>query len=233
MIIESITLNDHIKPVVHPDSFGELQQAWRLLEFTHEQPTIVVVGGAGGMDEASVAKVQTFFEKHLIPFAVKKNAAIIDGGTDSGVMAAIGRARNLTRCDFPLIGVLARDIDMIGIMLEPHHTHFIFCPGSNWGDESEWVAASASALSGSQPTVAILINGGQIAWEDVRLNIKYDRPVLIAEGSGRTADVIATTSTGKILDRQALSLLRTGKVHIANFFKEPERFIEELNDLMK
>jgi hypothetical protein len=65
------------------------------------------------------------------------------------------------------------------------------------------------------------------------LNIKYDRPILIAEGSGRTADVIATTSTGKILDRQALSLLRTGKVHIANFFKEPERFIEELSDLMK
>jgi len=233
MKLESITLDDHLKPAVYPDSFDELQEAWRLLGLTHEQPTIVIVGGAGGMSEDDVARVQMFFEKHLIPFARNKNAAIIEGGTDSGVMAAIGRARNLTGGDFPLIGVLARDIDMIGIMLEPHHTHFIFCPGSNWGDESEWIAAAASALSGSQPTIAILINGGQIAWEDARLNIKYGRPVLIAEGSGRTADVIATTSTGKILDRQAISLLRTGKVHVANFFKEPERFIEKLNDFMK
>jgi hypothetical protein len=233
MKLESITLNDQSKPVVHPDSLNELKEAWQLLGFANEQPAIVIVGGAGGMTEEGVARAQAFFENHLIPFAVKKNAVIIEGGTDSGVMAAIGRARNLTGANFPLVGVLARDIDMIGIMLEPHHTHFIFCPGSNWGDESEWIAASASALSGSQPTIAILINGGQIAWEDARLNIEYGRPVLIAEGSGRTADVIATTSTGKILDRQALSLLRTGKVHIANFFKEPERFIEKLSDLMK
>jgi len=233
MIRKSITLNDHIKPVVHPDSLDELREAWKLLGFAHEQPVIVIVGGAGGMDEEGVARVQSFFEKHLIPFALKKNAAIIEGGTDSGVMAAIGRARSLTGGNFPLVGVLARDVEMIMTMLEPHHTHFIFCPGSNWGDESEWIAAAASALSGSHPSIAIMINGGQIAWEDARLNIEYGRPVLIAEGSGRTADVIATTSTGKMLDRQALSLLRTGKIHIANFFKEPEGFIEKLNDLMK
>ena len=233
MRLASITLNDHIKPVVHPDSFDELQEAWQLLGFIHEQPVIVIVGGAGGMSKDDVAQVQMFFEKHLIPFAQNKNAAIIEGGTDSGVMAAIGRARNLTGGSFPLVGVLARDIDMVGTMLEPHHTHFIFCPGNKWGDESEWIAAAASALSGSQPTTAIMINGGRITWEDARLNIQYNRPVLIAEGSGRTADVIATTSVGRAFDPQAVSLLRTGKVHIANFFKEPERFIEKLNNLMK
>jgi hypothetical protein len=233
MKLESITLNDQSKPVVHPDSLNELKEAWQLLGFTREQSAIVIVGGAGGMSEDDVARVQMFFEKYLIPFAQDKNAVIIEGGTDSGVMAAIGRARNLTESRFPLVGVVAHDIDMIETMLEPHHTHFIFCPGNNWGDESEWIAAAASALAGSRPTIAILINGGRITWDDARLNIEYGRPVLIAEGSGRTADVIATTSTGKILDRQALSLLRTGKVHIANFFKEPERFIEKLNDLMK
>lgn len=233
MKLESITVNDHIKPVVHPDSFDELHEAWQLLGFTHEQSVIVIVGGAGGMSEDDVARVQMFFEKYLIPFARSKNAAIIEGGTDSGVMAAIGRARELTGGNFPLVGVLARDVDTIRTMLEPHHTHFIFCPGKNWGDESEWIAAAASALSGSQPTIAIMINGGQITWEDARLNINYGRPVLIAEGSGRTADIIATTSTGHAFDSKAISLLRTGKVHIANFFKEPEHFIEKLNDLMK
>jgi len=229
----SIPLKDDPKPVVHPDSFDELKESWRLLGFTHEQATIVIVGGAGGMSAEDVAKVQTFFETHLIPFAMSKNAAIIEGGTDSGVMAAIGRARELTKSNFPLVGVLARDVENIETMLEPHHTHFIFCPGSNWGDESEWIAAAANALSGSQPTVAILINGGQITWDDARVNIKYGRSVVIAEGSGRAADVIATTSTGHAFDPNAIKLLRTGKVHVSNFFKEPEHFIQKLNDLMK
>lgn len=233
MRLTSISLNSEIKPIVHPDSLHELQEAWRLLGLTRQQPAIVIVGGAGGMSAEDIARVQVFFEKHLVPFARKKNAAIIEGGTDSGVMAAIGRARRLAGGNFPLVGVLARDIEMISTMLEPHHTHFIFCPGDSWGAESEWIAAAASALSGSQPSVAIVINGGNITWDDARLNIEYGRSVLIAEGSGRTADVIATTSTGIAFDKKAMSLIRTGKVHVANFFKEPDRFIEKLNDLMK
>ena len=55
---------------------------------------------------------------------------------------------------------------------------------------------------------------------------------MIAEGTGRTADVIATTSTGKLFDRQAIALLRTGKVFVSNFFTEPEIFIERMEDLM-
>lgn len=233
MKIEPITLNDHTKPSVYPNKFDELQDVWRMLGFSQQQPTIVIVGGAGGMSADDIAKVQWFFENHLIPFAVLKKAAIIDGGTSSGVMAAIGTARRLSGANLPLIGVIARGIDKIETMLEPNHTHFIFCPGDNWGDESEWIAAAASILSDAQPTIAIMINGGQITWKDAQLNIKYGRPVVIAEGSGRTADVIAHTSTGHAFDPNAIALLRTGKVHIANFFKAPERFIEKMNDLMK
>jgi hypothetical protein len=233
MKIETITLNGDNKLTVSPDSMAELKEAWRLLGFTGERSAIVIVGGAGGMSEEDIAKVQIFFQKHLIPFAQKKNAVIIDGGTDSGVMGAIGRARYLTGADVPLIGVIARDVEGIMSMLEPRHTHFIFCPGSNWGDESEWIAAATSALAGSIPTIGIVINGGQITWNDVGLNIHYGRPVLIAEGSGRTADIIALTSTGHAFDSKAIVLIRTGKVHIANFFKEPEHFIEKMNSLMK
>ena len=229
----AITLNGESKPVVQPNKLAELWQACQLLGLTGERPMIVIVGGAGGMSDEDKARVERFFEEHLVPFAIHKNAAVIDGGTDSGVMRSIGRARQRVDGHFPLVGVVAREIEKIESMLELHHTHFILCPGSKWGDESEWIAAAASALAGRQPTVAILINGGKITWEDARLNIHYGRPVLIAEGSGRAADVIATTSTGKAFDRQAIALLRTGKVHIGNFFKEPERFIDKMNDLMK
>ena len=233
MKLDSVTIQNHSKPVVLPDVFTDLQEAWRLLGFVKEQPTIVLVGGAGGMSGDDVGKVQEFFEKELIPFAREKNAAILDGGTDNGVMAAMGRALAVHHVDIPLVGVVARGIETIDALLEPHHSHFIFCPGSNWGDESEWIAAAASALSNAQPTAASLINGGQITWEDARNNIQYGRPVIVAEGSGRTADVIADTSTGIVFDAKALALIRTGKIHVANFFNQPERFMEKLKDLMK
>ena len=229
----TITLNGNLKPIIQPDSFDELPKAWQLLGFDREQSVIVIVGGAGGMPDEDVTRVQMFFEKYLVPFAAKKKAVVIDGGTSSGVMAAMGLALKSTRADLPLIGVVARDIENIETMLEPNHTHFILCPGNDWGHESEWIAAAASALSASQPSVTIMINGGKIAWKDARLNIKYGRPVLVAEGSGRTADVIATTSTGHAFDLDAIAILRTGKAHVANFFKKHEHFIEKLNDLMK
>ena len=81
--------------------------------------------------------------------------------------------------------------------------------------------------------MAVLINGGQITWEDARNNVHYGRSVLIAEGSGRTADVIATTKLGLGADSKALALIRTGKVHVANFFKDPEHFIRKMDELMK
>lgn len=233
MKLTPIVQSKERKPVVRPDTRDELPEAWRLLGFTREQPVLVILGGAGGMSNDDITKVHLFFEKYLVPFVQRRKAVVVEGGTDSGVMAAIGQARKSARADFPLIGIVARDIEAIETMLEPNHTHFIFCPGKNWGDESEWIAAAASALSGSQPSVAILINGGKITWDDARLNIEYNRPVLIAEGSGRAADVIATTSTGHAFDLQAISLLRSGKVHVANFFKKPESFIEKLDGLMK
>jgi hypothetical protein len=233
MELDSIPLDGQSKPVVRPGSLDELRRAWQLLGFDREQPAIVIVGGAGGMTENNILNVQRFFERYLVPFAAKRNAAIIDGGTNSGVMAAIGRARQLARNDFPLVGVVARDIENIASMLEPNHSHFILCPGDQWGVESEWIAAAASALCGSLSSIAILINGGMIAWEDARLNLHYGRPIVVAEESGRTADLIATTSSKISFEPKALALLRTGKVHVANFFKDPGGFIEKLNDLMR
>lgn len=233
MELGSIPLKEQNKPVVRPESLDELRHAWQVLGFDQDRPAIVIVGGAGGMTDEDIVKTQLFFEKYLIRFVRKNNAAIIDGGTSSGVMAAMGRARELTGDDFPLVGVAARGIEDIESMLEPNHSHFILCPGNQWGVESEWIAAAASALCGTLPSIAILINGGMIAWDDARLNIDYGRPVLVAEGSGRTADVIATTRTRRAFDPKAVALLRTGKVHVANFFKEPREFVEKLNDLMR
>ena len=233
MKLEMLSVNESAKAAIRPDVFDDLAEGLNLLGFPDKHPAIVIVGGAGGMSEDDIEKVQAFFETRLIPFATSKNAVIIDGGTDSGVMAAAGRAVKNSGNAIPLIGVAAREVEMIETFFEQNHSHFILCPGSHWGDEAEWIAATASAISGSLSRVAIMINGGQIAWEDARLNIEYGSPVLIAEGSGRTADVIAETSIGMKFEPKALALIRTGKIHVVNFFKEPDGFIRKMDELMK
>lgn len=232
MRFDTITLTGNIRPIVHLDNLNEIKGAWRELGFTQPRPTIVIIGGAGGMSDEDFGKVKEFFKNHLLPFAKQKGAVIIDGGTDSGVMAAIGYALKTLNSKVPAVGVYAQGVEGIAGMLEPSHTHFITCPGSNWGDESEYLAAAATELSAGEPTLAVLINGGQITWNDARLNIQYGRSVLIAEGTGRAADAIATTQAGHDFDSKAIALIRTGKVHIGNFFKDPEGFIRKMDDLL-
>lgn len=232
MRFDTITLAENVRPIIHLDDLNEIKGAWREFGFTQPRPTIVIIGGAGGMSDEDFGKVKEFFKNHLLPFAKQKGAVIIDGGTDSGVMAAVGYALKSLASKVPAVGVYARDVEGIAGMLEPSHTHFITCPGSNWGDESEYLAASATELSVGEPTVAVLINGGQITWNDARLNIQYGRSVLIAEGTGRAADAIATTQAGHDFDSKAIALIRTGKVHIGNFFKDPEGFIRKMDDLL-
>ncbi len=225
-------LNGENKPVVYPENLAELALLGEALGLPVPSPVVTITGGAGGMSDEEIEKTQAFFEQYLVPFIRERNALVIEGGTDAGVIRAIGLAFHQAEIDLPLIGVASRDIAEIQANLEVHQTHFILCPGSDWGDEVEWIAASASALAGSRPSVNLLFNGGKIAWNDAACSIKYGRPILIAEGSGRTADVIARTNRWRALDFRAIQLLRTGMVHIANPYKEPEKFMEKLRTLL-
>jgi hypothetical protein len=52
-----------------------------------------------------------------------------------------------------------------------------------------------------------LANGGEITWLDAQQNIQADRPVIVVEGSGRTADILAHALDGDIMDARAQELL--------------------------
>ena len=233
MELKTLKLNGQSKLAAALDQFAELPAVWEAFGLASQRPVVVIVGGAGGMSDEDIQSVQTLFAQHLIPFVQEQQAVTIEGGTDAGVMRAIGRAYHQTGTTLPLISVAARGIEGVVDMLETHHTHFILCPGTEWGDESEWIAAAASALAGSAPSATLLFNGGQIAWRDADFSVKYKRPVLVADGSGRTADTLARTSQLKALDLRAVRLLRSGLIHIANPFKHPEVFMDKLRKLMK
>lgn len=173
-----------------------------------EQPVLVLVGGAGGMDERSLQQVEAVLREALLPAVAEHSAVVVDGGTDSGVMRAVGRARLVMGGDFPLVGVAAHGT--IGVStgpngsppaggaaaLEGHHTHVVLVPGESWGDESPWLANIADVVAGSQPSVTVLVNGGEISYADVAHSLAKGRRVVVLAGTGRTADAIAAAWAG-------------------------------------
>ena len=68
----------------------------------------MLVGGAGTMGEKEFETVAQVLRDEVVPVAERRDAVVIDGGTDSGVMQLIGRARSTLGGRFPLIGVAAR-----------------------------------------------------------------------------------------------------------------------------
>ena len=61
--------------------------------------------------------------------------------------------------------------------LEPHYSHFILVPGSQFGDESAWIVDTATLSKGNR-SVTILINGGEISRKDIELSLEHSRPVI-------------------------------------------------------
>lgn len=164
-------------------------------------PVLVLVGGAAGLPQIEEAALIDLFREHVIPAVADAGATVVDGGTDAGIMRAMGLARALSDAEFPLVGVAAEGTVSLpedGVDeaepragVDAHHSHVVLVPGREWGDESPWLSAVADALASGKPSVTLLVNGGDIAYDDVRHSLAAERPVVVLAGSGRTADVIA------------------------------------------
>jgi hypothetical protein len=173
-----------------------------LQELRLQQPKalITIVGGAGGLSDADMERLRPLFEHALVPAAETLGATVLDGGTDAGVMRMMGQARGAASAGFPLIGVAVESTIVLpggkphrpdAAPLEPNHTHFVLVPGEDWGDESAWLDRIAGEAAKTAPTVTVLINGGEIARQDVKLCLAAGRPVIVVAGSGRAADQLA------------------------------------------
>src|SRR6185437_6865352 len=107
-----------------------------------DRPVIVLVGGADTMGEKEFETVAQVLRDEVVPVAERRDAVVIDGGTDSGVMQLIGRARSTLGGRFPLICVAAEGTVLVpvagtpspdAVKLEPNHTLFLLVPGTQWG----------------------------------------------------------------------------------------------------
>lgn len=208
-------------PAVRLTEGNELGAALDALGLSLPRPTVVVIGGAAGLEEGRMEGLRPVFGSGIAPAIQECGAVGLDGGTRFGVMRLLGEARAARRATFPLVGVVAAgpvklrreqafaDVEMV---LEPNHTGFVVVPGEHWGAEAPWIARTATVLAGTTGSVTVLINGGQIAYSDVQHSVEAGRPVLVVSGSGGAAEVFAAAVAGACTDERAAALVESGLI---------------------
>ncbi len=233
--------NEHIADVVQVDSPDKLPEALQKLGLQAARPTLVLVGGASGISDSDKSRLEQLFVEAIAPLAEELGVIVVDGGTDAGIMSFIGRARSAIGATFPLIGVAATGTVVLpdqtssnpdAASLEPHHTHFLLVPGSNWGDESPWLSHTATVLSAELPSVTLVVNGGEITFQDVRYSVLADRPAIALDGTGRTADKLAAALRGEATDLRAKQLAASGKMQAINLSEHPDQLAEVIREIL-
>jgi hypothetical protein len=189
---------------VLPEERSALEEATSELGLKGRYPVIVLIGGE--IDEQQADETRLAIQT-IAKVAESMKAVVICGGTDMGVMAEIGQIRARNGYKFPLVGITPEElVTWPGgprsskflwwgkqlWQLEPHYSHFILVPGSEFGDESPWIVDTATLLSKNQRSVTILINGGEVSRKDIQLSLENGRPVIALSRTGRLADELAS-----------------------------------------
>jgi hypothetical protein len=125
----------------------------------------------------------------------------MDGGTQAGVMAIMGQGVADRGRKSNLLGVapagkvtypggpapLAGSED--SAPLDPNHSHFVLVEGKEWGSETGMLFEIAAVFN--VPVLAILVNGGTVAKDELLQSVRRGWPVIVIDGSGRLADEVA------------------------------------------
>lgn len=226
---------------IRVDRQGELPDALEQIGLGASRSILVVVGGASKIGEADFLRIKRLFTEVLAPIAESLGAYVVDGGTDAGVMQLMGEARSQIGAKFALIGVTPEnkvalpnqqepDADLT--LLEPNHTHFVLVPGDNWGDESPWISDVATVLANNAPSVTVLLNGGEITFDDAFYSVNTGRLVVVIAGSGRTADILADALRGEGTDERAKKLAKSGILQYVNLI-DIENGVKNLGQIIK
>jgi hypothetical protein len=213
------------------------------LEIGSPRAVILLFGGAAGLDDSRKAHLETLFADGVKPVAVELGALIIDGGTQSGVMAMMGEAvaRSPETCQLlgiapegkiahPAISGASTVSD--GTPLEPNHSHFVLVESNEWGGETTTMLELARAFNA--PIVAILVNGGAIAADEALQSVRNGWPLLVVEGSGRFADELsAAIRNGQAAKSTELSeIVRSGRVALFHVNDAAEKLRDELRRML-
>jgi hypothetical protein len=214
------------------------------LEVTSPRAVILLFGGAAGLDDSRKAHLETLFAEGVVPVAAELSALIIDGGTQSGVMAMMGEAVATRPGTCQLLGIAPEgkiahpeisspSAVSDGTPLEPNHSHFVLVETNEWGGETTKMLELARAFNA--PIVAILVNGGAIAADEALQSVRNGWPLLVVEGSGRFADELsAAVRDGQPAKSAEVSeIARSGRVALFHVDDAAQKLKDELRRMLR
>ena len=160
--------------------------------------SLLLIGGAdfSSADPAIVDGIRGFLAT-LAAHCQRTGTAVVDGGTDAGVMRWFAEARASIEGTFPLIGVAPRFAferqTRTGrpISVAAGHSVVLAVPGEQFGDEMPWLFAVADGIAAEAAAPTILVNGGDLAATEARQRLADGHLVVAVAGSGRAADELA------------------------------------------
>lgn len=183
---------------VFPDVDASAADILANLDIKPHKTVILIIGGADNVDEKLKPRLIQLFARGIARAAANAAAVIIDGGTQSGVMAMMGQGVADRGCKCSLIGVAPLALvsypgspTQPPVSLDPNHSHFVLIEGSEWGSELGTIFSLAGALTSNVPGVAILASGGPKSRDEAVQAVRQNIPLIVVEGSGGLADEIA------------------------------------------
>lgn len=215
-----------------------------VLEITSPRAVILLFGGAAGLDDSRKAALATLFAGGVAPVAAELGALVIDGGTQSGVMAMMGEAVARSPGTSQLLGIAPKgkitNPEIAGASaaadsapLEPNHSYFVLVESDEWGDETTKMLELARAFNA--PIVAILVNGGAIAADEALQSVRNGWQLLVIEGSGRFADELsaAVRDGHPVKSAEVSEIARSGRVALFPVDDPAEKLRDELRRMLR
>jgi hypothetical protein len=205
------------------------------LQLPEPSGVLLLAGGAGRIPQELMGRLAPLFST-IAGALVEAGTTVIDGGTQAGVMKLIGEALAKAGRTAPHIGVLPAyaEVDPSGEhaeqILEPNHSHFVLIESEQWGIESKTISELVTHLSSRAPSLVLLVNGGEIALQDIEWNINDGREVIVLGGSGRLCDEISTVVLNPyIKSRPRIErLIKSGYITLIDRSTSPDELAEFL-----
>lgn len=163
------------------------------------KPVLVLAGDDPTCDR-DVSKYAHVIRDIVVPICQAQQVAIIGSGLDLGLSRIAGQALQSYRESHPY----GEEAPLFGVTwqwqpqnhLEPNYTQFVLAPGHTIDDVRPYALALAGKISRGKRSATVLFEGREAAWREVLSSVCADRPVIVINGTGGTADLLATAYRG-------------------------------------
>ena len=187
------------------DELSKLMESDQTREmFEDLKGVISVIGGASLISPEQVQSIDRRLQDIIMIIQQKVNGkfGIVDGGTDTGVMKAVGSAERRLNGMLTSIGIspLGGMTNWFAPLNTLHDLSIVLNNYNDFGEETDFMMMFISELKRIfeiETTFTVLANGGKITVVEAFKNIREGRKVLLLGNSGRTCDILEAILEGR------------------------------------